>query len=268
MERGGAAVIEICHNIERVAQPVPARNPGGDCFACAATAGLRFLYPERSIALDDVWDMFVVEYYDGRAQENLRKLREAVGEHLDGTLDAERLRGVFNEVSAEKPRTTTCNTWSGFKDVLEKAGRAWGRLEVTWDMVEPHFDHNHGSPHWSYAWRYQDLDLDYSRRLEGWLRSGWVAFAEIRMHGGGPFEQGPDGTVMLRSIDHFIVIDGVRHRYVEERTADGKFQYGSWKDEIHVVDSSGLNLTGWHDTMRFTRSHGASSWWLARRDSR
>ena len=88
------------------------------------------------------------------------------------------------------------------------------------------------------------------------------------MHGGGPCKVDADGVVWMNSIDHFILIDGVRHRYVEERDENGKFQHGSWKDEIHVVDSSHLNLTGWHETMRFTRSHGASSWWLARRDRR
>src|SRR5690349_13139264 len=219
-------MIEICHGIARVAQPVPARNEGGDCFACAATAGLRFLYPDRAIDLSDVWEMFVVEYYDGRSQANLQKLRAAVGDHLEGRCDASDLRRAFEEVSAEKPRTTTSNTWSGFKHVLEKASRDWGRLEVTWDMVEPHFDRGHGSPHWSYAWRFQDLDLDYTRRLEGWLRGDWVAFTEIKMHGGGPFAPGPDGP-LLNSIDHFIVIDGARHQYVEQRDpATGALKHG------------------------------------------
>ena len=261
-------MIEVCHNVERVAQPVPARNPGGDCFACAATAGLRFLYPERSVTLDEVWDMFVVEYYDGKAQENLQKLRTAGDQLLAGTIDTETYRQIHAAVSAAKPSTTVNNTWSGFPQVLQKVSHAWGALEVTWDMVEPHFDQNHGRPSWSYAWRHQDLSLDYARRLEGWLRGGWVAWTEIKMHGGGPFTVDAEGKVWLNSIDHFILIDGVRHRYVEERDADGKFKYGSWKDEIHVVDSSSLNLTGWHETMQFTRSHGASSWWLARRDRR
>ena len=258
-------MLEFCHNIERVAQPVPARNPGGDCFACAATAGLRFLFPERTVNLDDVWDMFVVEYYDGKAQENLQKLRTAVGEHLDGKLGADALTATFREVSAQKPNTTVKNTWSGFPEVLEKASREWGRLEVTWDMVEPHFDKRLGRPSWSYAWRFQDCGIDYARRLEGWLRSGWVAWTEIKMHGGGPFTVDGEGVVRMNSIDHFILIDGVRRRYVEEALESGS-RYGSWKDEMHVVDSSSLNLTGWHDIMRFTRARGASSWWLARRD--
>lgn len=264
-------MIEVCHNIPRVVQPTPARNPGGDCFACATTAGLRFLYPERTVELDDVWDMFVVEYYDGKAQDNLQKLRTAVGQFLRGGMsdvgDAS-LESVYKEVSAEAPKTTVNNTWGGFPEVLERVSHEWGRLEITWDMVEPHFDRNHGRPSWSYAWRVQDLSLDYARRLEGWLRGGWVAWTEIKMHGGGPYKVDADGVVWMNSIDHFILIDGVRHRYVEERDENGKFQYGSWKDEIHVVDSSHLNLTGWHDTMKFTRSHGASSWWLARRDRR
>lgn len=262
-------MIEVCHGVERVPQPVPARNEGGDCFACAATAGFRFLFPERTIELDAVWEMFVVEYHDGRAQANLQKLRAAVGEHLDGSCTADDMRRVLDEVVAEKPRTTTSNHWSGFRDVIEKASRAWGKLEITWDMVEPHFDHGLGHPPWSYAWRWQDLGLEYTRRLEGWLRGGWVAWTEIRLHGGGPFETAIDGKVWMRSIDHFVVIDGIRHRYVEERDPQtGAFKHGSWKDEIHVVDSSGRNLTGWHESTPFTRAHGASSWWLARRDSR
>lgn len=261
-------MIEVCHNIERVAQPQPARNPGGDCFACAMTAGARFLYPERSVDLNEIWDMFVVEYYDGKAQPNLAKLRAAVGEHLDGRLAADDLKRIHGEVSGEKPATTTCNTWSGFRDVLYRVSHAWGKLEITFDMVEPHFDRHSGSPPWSFAWRVQDLNLDYARRLEGWLRGGWVAWTEIAMRGGGPYTVKADGSVWANSIDHFILLDGVRYRYVEERDADGKFKYGRWSDEIHVVDSSSLNLTGWHETQQFTRKHGASSWWLARRDRR
>ena len=112
---------EVCHSIERVPQPVPARNAGGDCFACAATAGLRFLYPEHEIKLDDVWDMFVVEYHDGQAQKNLQKLRAVVGDFIAGKTDNEALQHVHAAVSAEAPKTTTCNTWSGFRDVLYKA---------------------------------------------------------------------------------------------------------------------------------------------------
>lgn len=261
---------EICHNIARVSQPTPARNPGGDCFACAATAGLRWLYPEHDIKLDDVWDMFVVEYHDGKAQDNLRKLRSAVGQFLRGEMldvgDAS-LESIYKEVCAEAPRTTTCNTWSGFRDVLYKASSRWGRLDITWDMVRPNFDSHSGSPPWSFSWRFQDCGSDYARRLEGWLRSGWVAWAEIRMAGGGPFEPGLDGAVMLRSIDHFIAIDGVRTQLVEETMPSGG-KCGTWRDEIHVVDSASRNLTGWHEVTQFTRSHGASSWWLARREVR
>lgn len=264
----GDGVSEVCHNIDRVVQPVPARSPGGDCFACAMTAGARFLYPERTIDLDEVWDMFVVEYHDGRAQPNLAKLRTAVDQLIAGTLSMDDLKRIHAEVSNEKASTTTCNTWSGFRDVLYKMSSAFGRLEITWDMVEPRFDSHSGHPPWSFAWRVQDLSIDYTRRLEGWLRGGWVAWTEIAMHGGGPYTVKPDGSVWANSIDHFILIDGVRQRYIEERDADGAFKYGRYVDEIHVVDSSSLNLTGWHEVMQFTRKHGASSWWLARRYSR
>lgn len=264
--------VEVCLGVQRVAQPVPHRNPGGDCFACAATAGLRWLYPERDVQLDDVWDKFVVEYHDGKAQENLVKLRDAVGlfvnrDMAQGIAEHE-LEAVYREVCADKPKTTVGNHWTGFKDVLEKVSREWGRLEVTWDMVEPHFDRNGGTPHWSYPWRWTDCGLEYARRLEGWLRGGWVAFTEVKLGGGGPFTVDDAGKVWMTGIDHFVVIDGVRHAYVETRNPDGSFHHGSWTDEIHVVDSSTRNITGWHRTLEFTRSHGASSWWLARRDQR
>jgi len=51
-------VIEICHNVAPVPQPSPARNPGGDCFACALTAGLRWIYQKPDIAFDLCWDFF------------------------------------------------------------------------------------------------------------------------------------------------------------------------------------------------------------------
>lgn len=268
-------MIEVCHGIEPVPQPSPARNEGGDCFACAATAGLRFLYPEREISLEEVWEKFVVEYYDGKAQNNLQRLREAVapiagvpkpqGLEMLGAL--QELERIYADVSAEKPDTTICNDWYGFKKVLDNVSHEWGRLETTWDMVQPTFESNHGRPHWSYPWRFQDLSLPYTQRLEGWLRGGWVAFAEVKYGGGGPFVV-EDGRPMLTSPDHFVVIDGIRHEYVERRDPEtDAFESGSWQDSIHVVDSAG-GLNGWHETMPFTRSHAASSWWLARRDTR
>jgi hypothetical protein len=264
-------MIEVCHGIERVPQPVPYKNEGGDCFACAATAGLRFLYPEREISLDEVWDLFVEEYYDGSAQANLQKLRGAVDDFLHTKVTEfppahEALKTTFAEVSAEKPRTTVGNTWFGFEKVLNKASYEWGGLEVTYDIVQPTFAR---SAQCSYPWRFQDLSLDYTRRLEGWLRGGWVAFAEIKLDGGGPFIRHDDGSVWLSSIDHFVVIDGIRHEYIAKHDPDtGAFKSGGWEDSIHVVDSSSRDITGWHRTMPFTRSHAASSWWLARRDVR
>lgn len=56
---------EILVNVERFPQPLPKRNPGGDCFACALTAVVRHLYPEKLIDFNVAWEAFLVESSDG-----------------------------------------------------------------------------------------------------------------------------------------------------------------------------------------------------------
>jgi hypothetical protein len=52
--------VEYCLNVAAYPQPSPARNPAGDCFACALTAALRYLLPEPP-TFDQCWDAFVHE---------------------------------------------------------------------------------------------------------------------------------------------------------------------------------------------------------------
>jgi hypothetical protein len=54
-------VIEVLLGVQPVPQPTPHKNAEGDCFACAMTAALRHLYPERPISFDDAWQAFVDE---------------------------------------------------------------------------------------------------------------------------------------------------------------------------------------------------------------
>lgn len=60
----------ICLNIEPFVQAHPARNPGGDCFACAFLAGIRHLLPEGSWDFDSAFDAFKVETVGGSIAMN------------------------------------------------------------------------------------------------------------------------------------------------------------------------------------------------------
>ena len=56
---------EIIRNIAPFPQPVPNKNPGGDCFACSLKAVIDGLFPERPIPFDAAWESFKVEAYGG-----------------------------------------------------------------------------------------------------------------------------------------------------------------------------------------------------------
>lgn len=51
--------MEICLGVQPVMQPSPNRNPGGDCFACALTAVLRYVHQRPDIPFDACYDFFV-----------------------------------------------------------------------------------------------------------------------------------------------------------------------------------------------------------------
>lgn len=56
---------EFLLGVQPVMQPHPARNPGGDCFACSLTAAMRHLFPENPPTFDEVWSWFETEYSTG-----------------------------------------------------------------------------------------------------------------------------------------------------------------------------------------------------------
>lgn len=58
-------MIEVLLNVQPFMQPTPKRNPGGDCFACALTAAVRYLYPDNPVDFNRAWDGFIVESSDG-----------------------------------------------------------------------------------------------------------------------------------------------------------------------------------------------------------
>lgn len=229
-------MIEVCHELERYPQPQPYRNAGGDCFACAVTATLPFLYPELERTSDEWFEYAFESFRTGKTYGS-----------DDLVID---------------------NTFRGMKSALDGISRDLGRLEVEYDMVEPHFHRATWRDEGHHGWPFQIPEGGYTRRLEGYLRGGWVAFATVNHGGGGPTLVKDDGSVWHRGTDHFIVLDGVRLAYETTCDSAGEFQSGSWNDYLHVVDSSATNLTDWYRTLTFLLKHGACSWWLARRDVR
>lgn len=61
----GRAVNGIIRNIAPFRQPSPAKNPGGDCFACSLKAVVDALYPERPVPFEVAWEAFKVETAGG-----------------------------------------------------------------------------------------------------------------------------------------------------------------------------------------------------------
>ena len=126
-------------------QPHPARNQGGDCFACALTSALSFLFPERAPSFDKTFGYFTDTYHNSEQQ-------------------------------------FTNNTWSGMKKAFLNALHDGYDIEDRIDMVRPAFER---TDTWSYAFYYFIPSEDYIYRLEGWFRSGWIALAEINFAGRG-----------------------------------------------------------------------------------
>lgn len=160
---------EFCHGVRVVPQPSPARNPGGDCFACATTAALRHFYGDKGPTFDQVWEAFQSVQKNGDG---------STWTHLD-------------------------NTWSGMRRALYSLTTEWP-LEIMADFVHPTFS---DIERCSYSWSGGGVcGYDYARRLDAWLRAGNIAFAEIR-YGAvetGPWHLGPEGKAYRSCIDHFV----------------------------------------------------------------
>lgn len=56
---------EVFLGVQPHLQPKPNRNASGDCFACALTAAMRHLFPDRPPPFEQVWSWFEGEYSTG-----------------------------------------------------------------------------------------------------------------------------------------------------------------------------------------------------------
>lgn len=210
-------MIEVLRGVRAFPQPSPARNEGGDCFACASTAVLGALFPERPPTFDQVFEWFREKY-------------------------------------ANSEREYISSTWQGMQAALWKARTAGYPIDVTTDAVEPRID----PQRWGYAWLPGEDETRYARRLEGWLRSGWLALVTIDYDGKG--HQDEEGRV--RSGNHFVVLDGTR-----EGWEPGGIE-GAWSStsSLHVVCSA--RGAYWIRALTFLRKHGGAAMLLVRRDER
>lgn len=204
---------EFCHDIKPFFQPNPRKNPDGDCFACALTAALQFLFPDEPPDFEKVWNYFVCE------------------------------NGVLS------------NTWPGMRKAIYASFSDGYRMDVLADIVRPTFG---DIETFSYPWWHFIPGKEYTDRLEGYIRSGFVALTEIDMQGRGPMR---DDT-HYNSINHFVLLDGVRSDW--EPWGDGKG--ARLTHYVHVVCS--VKGSYWIELSEFLRKYGGSGWWLIRREIR
>lgn len=162
----------INRGVKAVAQPSPARNPGGDCFACAMTAGLRALFPNTEIDFNKVWECWQVEQ-----------------RQLDGSM-----------------KTFLSNTWSSARTALYNARHSLDLpIEIRADIVAKNFNDPERWPHSFYG---AFPGYEWALRLEAWLSAGWLALAVVNYAGNPSRGEWKDGYRM--SDDHFVLLDGVR----------------------------------------------------------
>lgn len=208
---------EILLGVERVPNPQPHRNEGGDCYACTLIAALVHLFPEQDAPTFEDCD----RWFTGRTTSG----------------DA-----------------TTNNTWRGMDSALWHARADGFDLEVAYDMVVPQFDPRQ----WGYGWPVVWAGDQYVRRLEAWLAAGWLALTVINLDATGPLTD----DLKIWTTDHFLLLDGARQFWQEaEHGASGQ-------SEVHAVDSSTRDITGWHDVRKWERGFGGTPWMLVRPDRR
>jgi hypothetical protein len=217
---------DFCHNIEPFLQINPSRNPGGDCFACALTAVLRHLYPEKNVDFNKVWEYFLTK-----------------------------------QTSDGKPHLS--NTWPGMYDAIIEAIRDENydfKLEYRREYVYPRID----IESWSHCFGIEQSPEECGYRLEAWLKAGWIALAEIQYTPTGKHGWQPDGY--RQSNDHFILIDGIRMGWWWEKyTVNGKeCESGSLRVDVHVVCSAKGKY--WIDYKELLEAHGVGAWLLVRKD--
>lgn len=164
----------ICHNIEPFNQPEPTRNKGGDCFACATLAALRWLYPEKKFEFDQVWDSFKLTQTNPNGDSF-----EFLG-----------------------------NSWLSYSKVFEQISKKMDLPDLSWriNSCYPTFiGFGRTAGNWN---RDNGQYGEYWQKLCEDLKTG-VVILSINKDGEGPWKNG-----CWNEIDHLVLIDGVRKRTI------------------------------------------------------
>lgn len=207
-------MIEVCHGIQPVPQPSPSRTGIGDCFCCALTAAVNHLWPELDVGFDEMFALHERNY-------------------------------------ANSEKTYTDMVWGSAQRTMYKLRDARDvEFDAFFDLVVPSFERPET---WTYAWWMFEPTTEWARRLEGFLRAGYVAFAEVLFAGGGPL----NADLKRYSPDHAVLIDGVRLGWEAG-------EHGShFTEYAHVVCS--VKGGYWINVRDLMRHHGTAGLWLLRR---
>lgn len=149
------------------------------------------------------------------------------------------------------------NTWSGVRTVFATLNRQGWPVDHHVDFIRPQFDKRT----WAHGWWQHEPTTEFARRLEAWLRSGYVAVTSCRLDAKGLFTE----DLGARPHDHFFLLDGVRW-------ATRKFDHGNGRKlepYVHVVDSSRKRPNRfWVETRRLMRAYGVAGIQVVRREER
>ncbi len=239
-------------NVERVPQPDPCRSEGGDCFACSLIAALQHLFPDQEPPTFEDTD----RWFQGQWAEPTGSMKDALRSIASGESEdpAATARGVVDKLDEYARKPPTSNTWNGMDKALWNARSDGWSVDIAYDMVVPQFDPRQ----WGYGWPIVWGGDAYVQRLEAWLAAGWVALTVCDMDARGPIVD----AYMLNSTNHFLVLDGARTYWKEQEHG------ASRAAEVHVVDSSRRNITGWIEINKWERAYGGTPWMLVRRTDR
>lgn len=172
---------EILLGVKQFQQPLPKRNPGGDCFACSLKAAVDYLYPDKPLDFNTSWEAFLVPSYSGGK---------------DGASEKKVLSNCWRTMAWTAPHA------------LDDYN-----IEVHRDIVMPLPDLDN----WSYSWGFRVHEQEWAKRLEAWLSAGWVAIAECSLDPTPAVtEKG-----RINHTDHFVVLDGQRSFWQESSVVSG-----------------------------------------------
>lgn len=136
-------------------------------------------------------------------------------------------------------------SWPGYRSALYALASKGYSMDIEHELVKPEFEPSRTHSPW---YRDRGLTRRIMRRLEGWLRSGWVAYTPIAYDGHGPYR--PDGTE--NDTDHVVLIDGVRDIIIDR----------AYVPQVHVVCSA--SDCYWKSIDEMVRLHGMADMFMLR----